>query len=154
MPDVAVLRTSHKWFEDLVALLMGTSLVAFGVLFLKQTGMITGGTAGLSLFLHYKLEYQFGTIFFLINLPFYYLAIRHYIGHHPPIRKYQCHAFYLSNSDHQRRNRLATILVHDLLACLHSILLCKWLLLRNNSCQPHELCHQPISLRRHHRLPG
>jgi len=76
MPDVAVLRTSHKWFEDLVALLMGTSLVAFGVLFLKQTGMITGGTAGLSLFLHYKLEYQFGTIFFLINLPFYYLAIR------------------------------------------------------------------------------
>ena len=76
MSEVAVTTTSHKWFEDLFALLVGTSLVAFGVLFLKQTGMITGGTAGLSLFLHYKLDIQFGTIFFLINLPFYYLAIR------------------------------------------------------------------------------
>jgi uncharacterized membrane-anchored protein YitT (DUF2179 family) len=59
MSDVALPTTSHKWFEDLFALCMGTSLVAFGVLFLKQTGMITGGTAGLSLFLHYKLDIQF-----------------------------------------------------------------------------------------------
>lgn len=76
MSQVAITTTSHKWFEDLFALLMGTSLVSFGVLFLGQTGMITGGSAGLSLFLHYKLNIQFGTIFFLVNLPFYYLAIR------------------------------------------------------------------------------
>ena len=76
MSEMVITKTSHKWFEDLFALAMGTSLVAFGVLFLKQTGMITGGTAGLSLYLHYKLNVQFGTIFFLINLPFYYLAIR------------------------------------------------------------------------------
>nr|WP_235861841.1 YitT family protein [Vibrio palustris] len=57
-------------------MLMGANLVALGVLFLNQMGMITGGTAGLSLFLHYKFGVQFGTIFFLINLPFYYLAIR------------------------------------------------------------------------------
>lgn len=69
-------KLSHKWFEDVMALLMGTSLVSFGVLFLKQIGMITGGTAGLSLFLHYKLNIEFGTVFFLVNLPFYYLAIR------------------------------------------------------------------------------
>lgn len=66
----------HKWFEDVVAILMGTSLVSFGVLFLKQLGMITGGTAGLSLVLHYKFNIEFGTIFFLLNLPFYYLAFR------------------------------------------------------------------------------
>ncbi len=66
----------HKWFEDVVAILMGTSLVSFGVLFLKQLGMITGGTAGLSLVLHYKFDVEFGTIFFLLNLPFYYLAFR------------------------------------------------------------------------------
>ncbi len=66
----------HRWFEDVMALLMGASLVSFGVLFLKQTGLITGGSAGLSLFLHYKLGVEFGVAFFLINLPFYYLAIR------------------------------------------------------------------------------
>lgn len=69
-------RGGHKWFEDVMALLMGTSLVSFVVLFLKQLGMITGGTAGFSLFLHYKFDIAFGTVFFLINLPFYYLAIR------------------------------------------------------------------------------
>ncbi|MDC0610039.1 YitT family protein [Vibrio sp.] len=80
MSDAAVVKTeksiSHRWFEDVIALLMGTCLVSFGVLFLKQIGMVTGGTAGLSLFLHYKLNIAFGTVFFLINLPFYYLAIR------------------------------------------------------------------------------
>jgi uncharacterized membrane-anchored protein YitT (DUF2179 family) len=66
----------HRWFEDAIALIMGTSMVSFGVLFLKQAGLLTGGTAGLSLFLHYKLDIEFGVAFFLINLPFYYLAIR------------------------------------------------------------------------------
>ncbi len=76
MSEVAVANTNHKWFEDAFAILMGTSLVSFGVLFLKQIGMITGGTAGLSLFLSYNFHIEFGTIFFLINLPFYYLAAR------------------------------------------------------------------------------
>jgi uncharacterized membrane-anchored protein YitT (DUF2179 family) len=66
----------HRWFEDAMALLMGTSLVAFGVLFLKHAGLLTGGTAGLSLFLHYKFGIEFGIAFFVINLPCYYLAIR------------------------------------------------------------------------------
>lgn len=70
------IKPEHRWFEDAIALVMGTSLVAFGVLFLKQTGLLTGGTAGLSLFLHYKLGIEFGVAFFLINLPFYYFAIR------------------------------------------------------------------------------
>jgi uncharacterized membrane-anchored protein YitT (DUF2179 family) len=69
-------KMGHRWFEDAMALLMGTSLVAFGVLFLKHAGLLTGGTAGLSLFLHYKFGIEFGIAFFVINLPFYYLAIR------------------------------------------------------------------------------
>ncbi len=76
MSEATMANTDHKWFEDAFALLMGTSLVSFGVLFLKQVGMVTGGTAGLSLFLSYNFHLEFGTIFFLINLPFYYLAIR------------------------------------------------------------------------------
>ena len=67
---------NHRWFEDAMALLIGTSLVSFGVVFLKHAGLLTGGTAGLSLFLHYKTELEFGLVFFMINLPFYYFAIR------------------------------------------------------------------------------
>jgi len=67
---------NHRWFEDAMALLIGTSLVSFGVVFLKHAGLLTGGTAGLSLFIHYKSELEFGLIFFMINLPFYYFAIR------------------------------------------------------------------------------
>lgn len=80
MSDVALTEekkpTKHRWFEDAMALLIGTSLVSFGVLFLKHAGLLTGGTAGLSLLLHYKYGIAFGVVFFLINLPFYYLAIR------------------------------------------------------------------------------
>ena len=66
---------NHRWFEDAMAILIGTSLVSFGVLFLKHAGLLTGGTAGLSLLLHYKLDINFGVVFFFINLPFYYLAL-------------------------------------------------------------------------------
>lgn len=80
MPDIDLDNTDnaigHRWFEDAIALLIGTSLVSFGVLFLQHAGLLTGGTAGLSLLLHYKFGISFGLVFFLINLPFYYLAIR------------------------------------------------------------------------------
>ena len=78
MSDMTLAKklTEHRWFEDAVALLIGTSLVSFGVVFLKHAGLLTGGTAGISLFIHYKLGFEFGAIFFLINVPFYYLAIR------------------------------------------------------------------------------
>ena len=70
------IRTEHRWFEDAIAILIGASLVSFGVMFLKHAGLLTGGTAGLSLLIHYKFGITFGVVFFLINLPFYYLAIR------------------------------------------------------------------------------
>ncbi|TEW55778.1 YitT family protein [Psychromonas sp. RZ22] len=58
-----------------MAILIGTSLVSFGVLFLKHAGLLTGGTAGLSLLINYKFDIEFGIVFFLINLPFYYFAL-------------------------------------------------------------------------------
>ena len=82
MSDIALteveskIKTEHRWFEDAIAILIGASLVSFGVMFLKHAGLLTGGTAGLSLLIHYKFGITFGVVFFLINLPFYYLAIR------------------------------------------------------------------------------
>ena len=82
MSDIALteiqpkITIKHRWFEDAIAIFIGASLVSFGVLFLKHAGLLTGGTAGLSFLLHYKFGITFGVAFFVINIPFYYLAIR------------------------------------------------------------------------------
>lgn len=70
--DPAALR--HRPFEDILTLLTGTTFVALGVLMFKQLGLLTGGTAGVAFWLHYTTGWNFGLIFFAINLPFYALA--------------------------------------------------------------------------------
>lgn len=66
----------HTLLEDAQALLVGTLFVALSVVFYRQSGLLTGGTAGLAFLLHYLSGWQFGIIFFAINLPFYIFAIR------------------------------------------------------------------------------
>ncbi len=67
--------TKHSLFEDLQAIVTGTLAVAIGVLFLKEAGLLTGGTTGLAILLHYSMGFNFGLTLFLTNLPFYLLAI-------------------------------------------------------------------------------
>ncbi|WP_042860982.1 YitT family protein [Dickeya sp. NCPPB 3274] len=67
---------SHTLLEDVLALLISTLMVSFGVIMLRQAGALTGGTAGMAFLLHYATHISFGAAFFLLNLPFYYLAIR------------------------------------------------------------------------------
>lgn len=64
----------HKWYEDVIAIVTGTLLVALGVTMYKQTTLATGGLNGLALLLNYVTPIGFGVIFFVINLPFYILA--------------------------------------------------------------------------------
>lgn len=66
----------HSLVEDALALLVGTLLVSFGVILLRDVGALTGGTAGLAFLIHYTTGLPFGLVFFAINVPFYYLAIR------------------------------------------------------------------------------
>ncbi|MBF6631772.1 MAG: YitT family protein [Comamonas sp.] len=66
----------HTHWEDAAAILTGVLLVSVGVVFFKQAGLVTGGMAGLSFALHYATHTGFGVWFFLLNLPFYWLAIR------------------------------------------------------------------------------
>jgi len=68
--------TRHSHFEDLQALLSGTLLIALAVLMYRHAGLLSGGTAGLAFLGHYASGWRFGTLFFLINLPFYWLAWR------------------------------------------------------------------------------
>ncbi|KAA9002563.1 YitT family protein [Affinibrenneria salicis] len=69
-------RPSHTLLEDILAILIGTLMVSFGVVLLRQSGALTGGTAGMAFLLHYLTHISFGLAFFLLNLPFYYLAAR------------------------------------------------------------------------------
>lgn len=66
----------HSLFEDVLAILTGTMMVSLGVAMFNQAGLLTGGTAGLAFLIHYRFGLPFGLVFFLINLPFYWLAWR------------------------------------------------------------------------------
>jgi len=66
----------HTTFEDMQALVTGTLIVSLGVTLLGKAQLITGGTVGLAFLGHYVSDISFGKLFFLINLPFYYLAVR------------------------------------------------------------------------------
>lgn len=64
----------HGKHEDVQALLTGTLFVALGVVMFGRTGLLTGGTAGIAFLIHYATGWNFGLVFFCINLPFYGLA--------------------------------------------------------------------------------
>lgn len=66
----------HRPHEDVQALFTGTLFVALGVIMFRECGLLTGGTAGLAFLLHYATGWNFSLLFFLINLPFYGLALR------------------------------------------------------------------------------
>ncbi|MGY4496042.1 YitT family protein [Pseudomonas sp. TE3610] len=66
----------HSRVEDCLALLVGTVMISFGLLLLRTAGIMTGGTAGIALLLHYAFGFAFGVVFFLLNVPFFYLAVR------------------------------------------------------------------------------
>lgn len=66
----------HTTLEDVAAIVTGVLLVSVGVAFFKQAGLVTGGMAGLGFALHYATDIGFGLWFFLLNLPFYWLALR------------------------------------------------------------------------------
>lgn len=66
----------HSRVEDALAMLIGTFILSFAMTLLQQAGIMTGGTAGLSLLIHYITDIKFGVLFFLINIPFYYFAYK------------------------------------------------------------------------------
>lgn len=66
----------HKLHEDVQALLTGTLFVSLGIVLFGQSGLLSGGTAGIAFVIHYATGWNFGLLFFLINLPFYGLAYR------------------------------------------------------------------------------
>jgi len=66
----------HSLLEDVQGVLAGAMLASLGVTLFSAAGLLTGGTVGLAFLVHYATDMRFGLVFFLVNLPFYYLAFR------------------------------------------------------------------------------
>ena len=73
---MSTIAAQHSLFEDAQGILIGTLLAALGVVFFKSTGLLIGGTAGLAFLGQYATTFSFSEVFFVINLPFYYLSYR------------------------------------------------------------------------------
>jgi uncharacterized membrane-anchored protein YitT (DUF2179 family) len=69
----------HSWSEDLYAILLGGAFIALGLTLLHHANLVTGGMAGIALLLSYLVPVSPGTLFTLVNLPFFLLAW-HWLG--------------------------------------------------------------------------
>ncbi|SLN42589.1 hypothetical protein AQS8620_01705 [Aquimixticola soesokkakensis] len=66
--------TRHSQIEDAQGLAFGIFMCAFALVPLRDLGLITGQTAGLAVLLSYLTPLSFGALFFVVNLPFYWLG--------------------------------------------------------------------------------
>lgn len=65
----------HSLIEDVQGIVIGATLVALSIQFLRAGDLFTGQIAGLAIIATHLTDWSFGTLFFLMNLPFYVLAL-------------------------------------------------------------------------------
>ncbi len=65
----------HSFYDDVMAMFLGTGLVALGLVFYAKAMLSTGSTAGIAFLIHYESGIGFGLLFFIINIPFYVFAL-------------------------------------------------------------------------------
>lgn len=75
MADDAGGRPRHSALDDAQGIVTGVLMAALGLGFLQAAGLVTGQTAGLALILSYATGLDLGLAFFLLNLPFWALAL-------------------------------------------------------------------------------
>lgn len=68
-------RQKHGLHEDVLALLLGTLMVALGVTIYAKATLLVGGMAGVALLVQYTSGMNFWLGFSLINAPFYLLGL-------------------------------------------------------------------------------
>lgn len=66
----------HSLLEDAQGIAYGATMAAFGIVILTHLGLVTGQTAGLAVLISYTTGWSFGAVFFVINLPFYWIGYR------------------------------------------------------------------------------
>ncbi|WP_323032759.1 YitT family protein [Paracoccus sp. (in: a-proteobacteria)] len=68
----------HSPIEDAQGLAYGSFMAAVSVLLLTHLGFVTGQTAGLAILISYSTGWGFAPVFFVVNLPFYWLGYRRF----------------------------------------------------------------------------
>lgn len=66
--------TKHSLAEDAQGIAYGGFIAAVSVVLLTHLDLVTGQTAGLAILISYATGWGFGPVFFVINLPFYWLG--------------------------------------------------------------------------------
>ncbi len=66
----------HAFWEDAQAIVSAALLMALGVVFLASAHLVPGGTSGIAFLLNYATGVPFGRLYFAVNVPFYYFALR------------------------------------------------------------------------------
>ena len=66
----------HSLWEDVQGIIASVLLVALAIGLFQRLGLITSGIAGLAIVIHYASGWQTGLVLFLLNIPFYILAIK------------------------------------------------------------------------------
>ena len=59
-----------------MALCVGTILVSLALTLYQASGLLTGGLAGVAFLIHYATGWPLALVFWLLNIPFYWLAAR------------------------------------------------------------------------------
>ncbi|MDO5706667.1 MAG: YitT family protein [Paracoccus sp. (in: a-proteobacteria)] len=71
-------RTHHSALDDAQGIAYGSFMAAVSVILLTHLGFVTGQTAGMAILISYATGWGFGPVFFVINLPFYWLGYRRF----------------------------------------------------------------------------
>ena len=74
MTSPAPASITHTWLDDGHALVAGSLFVALGLTMFAHAGLLTGGVAGIAFLLRYATGLSLALCFFVLNLPFYWLA--------------------------------------------------------------------------------
>lgn len=67
----AVVLKPHSLLDDVYGIIVGVLFVAVGIVLLQAAQLITGGVAGIALLSSYVSGMSVGTLFMMINVPFF-----------------------------------------------------------------------------------
>lgn len=66
----------HSPADDVQGMVLATLIASLGLAIFAKGGLMIGGMAGFAFLLHYALDWNFGLVFVLVNLPFYWIGVR------------------------------------------------------------------------------
>ncbi len=66
----------HSVTEDVQGMLLATLVSSLGLAVFAKGGIMIGGIAGVAFLVHYAAGWNFGLMFVLLNMPFYWLSVR------------------------------------------------------------------------------